>query len=63
LLDQGTVLLLDDFDGGDDAYGDLVTGRSGDVSVEDGDVLGVDAQQVQGGVAVTCDVCRDHFQT
>ncbi len=48
--------------GGDDAFGDLVAGRSGNVSVEDGDVVGVDAQQLQGGVAVTCDVCRDRFQ-
>ena len=42
--------------------GDLVTGGSGDVAVEDGDVVGVDAQQLQSGVAVTCDVCRDRFQ-
>ena len=35
---------------------------SGDVSVEDGDVVGVDLQQLQSGVAVTCDVCRDRFQ-
>src|SRR4051794_19424770 len=49
--------------GGDDAFGDLVTGRSGNVSVEDGDVVGVDAQQLQSGVAVTCDVGRDRFQT
>ena len=48
--------------GGDDAFGDLVTGGSGDVSVEDGDVVGVDAQQLQSGVAVTGDVCRDRFQ-
>ena len=34
----------------------------GDVSVEDGDVVGVDAQQLQSGVAVTGDVCRDRFQ-
>ena len=34
----------------------------GDVPVEDGDVVGVDAQQLQSGVAVTCDVCRDRFQ-
>ena len=37
-------------------------GRSGDVSVEDGDVVGVDAQQFQSGVAVTCDVGGDRFQ-
>ena len=48
--------------GGDDAFGDLVTRGSGDVSVEDGDVVGVDAQQLQSSVAVTCDVCRDRFQ-
>ena len=48
--------------GGDDAIGDLVTGGPGDVAVEDGDVVGVDAQQLQSGVAVTCDVCRDRFQ-
>src|SRR4029453_3183616 len=29
--------------GGDDAPGDLVAGRSGDVAVEDGEVVGVDA--------------------
>ena len=34
----------------------------GNVSVEDGDVVGVDAQQPQSGLAVTCDVCRDRFQ-
>ena len=34
----------------------------GDVAVEDGDVVGVDVQQLQSGVAVTCDVCRDCFQ-
>jgi hypothetical protein len=48
--------------GGDDVFGDLVTGGSGDVSVEDGDVVGVDAQQLQSGVAVTRDVCGDRFQ-
>jgi hypothetical protein len=48
---------------GDDAFGDLVTGGSGDVAVEDGDVVGVDAQQFQSGVAVTGDVCRDRVQT
>src|ERR687888_567051 len=48
--------------GGDDAFGDLVAGRSGNVSVEDGDVVGIEAQQLQSGVAVTCDVCRDRFQ-
>ena len=48
--------------GGDDAFGDLVTGGPGDVAVEDGDVVGVDAQQLQGGVAVAGDVRRDRFQ-
>ena len=48
--------------GGDDAFGDLVAGGSGDVAVEDGDVVGVDAQQLQRGVAVTGDVGRDRFQ-
>jgi hypothetical protein len=48
--------------GGDDASGDLVPGRPGNVSVEDGDVVGVDAQQLQSGVAVACDVCRDRLQ-
>ena len=40
----------------------LAAGGAGDVAVEDGDVVGVDAQQFQGGVAVTCDVGRDRFQ-
>ena len=31
--------------GGDDAFGDLVAGWARDVAVEDGDVVGVDAQQ------------------
>ena len=48
--------------GGDDAPGDLVAGRPGDVSVEDGDVVGVDAQQLQRRVAVAGDVGRDRFQ-
>ena len=48
--------------GGDDAFGDLVAGRSGNVSVEDGDVVGVDAQQLQSGVTVAGDVGRDRFQ-
>ena len=48
--------------GGDDAFGDLVTGGAGDVSVEDGDVVAVDAQQLQGGLAVTGDVSRDRLQ-
>ena len=48
--------------GGDDASGDLVAGRAGDVAVEDGDVVGVDAQQLQRGVAVTGDVGGDRLQ-
>ena len=48
--------------GGDDAFGDLVTGGPRDVSVEDGDVVGVEAEQLLRGVAVACDVCRDRFQ-
>src|SRR5438552_2883547 len=48
--------------GGDDALRDLVTGRAGDVSVEDGDVVGVEPQQLQSGVAVACDVGGDGFQ-
>ena len=34
----------------------------GDVAVEDGDVVGVDAQQLQRGVTVAGDVGRDRFQ-
>src|SRR5262249_26475759 len=45
----------------DDVFGDLVTSRPGDVSVEHGDVVGVDAQQLQSGVAVTGDICGDRF--
>lgn len=48
--------------GGDDAFGDLVTGGAGDVTVEDGDVVRVDAQQFQSGVAVAREVGRDRFQ-
>jgi hypothetical protein len=48
--------------GGDDALRDLVSGGPGDVPVEDGDVVGVDAQQLQSDVAVTCDVCGDRFE-
>src|SRR5262249_46982872 len=47
---------------GDDAFGDLVAGGPGNVAVEDGDVVGVDAQQFQTGVAVTGDVGGDRFQ-
>ena len=46
----------------DDALGDLVAGRPGDVAIEDGDVVGVDAQQLQRGVAVTGDVSGDRLQ-
>ena len=42
--------------------GDLVTGGPGDVAVEDGDVVGVDAQQLQSGVAVAGDVGGDRLQ-
>ncbi|OIK00880.1 hypothetical protein BIV25_07100 [Streptomyces sp. MUSC 14] len=48
--------------GGDDACGDLITGRPGNFAVEDGDVVGVGAQQFQSGVAVTRDVGRDRLQ-
>src|SRR5207302_1228456 len=48
--------------GGDDALRDFVTGRAGDVSVEDGDVVGVEPQQLQSGLAVACDVGGDRFQ-
>jgi hypothetical protein len=48
--------------GGDDAFGDLVAGGPGDIAVEDGDVVGVDAQQLQRDVAVTGDVRRDRLQ-
>ena len=42
--------------------GDVVARGTRDVAVEDGDVVGVDAQQLQRGVAVTGDVGRDRFQ-
>ena len=42
--------------------GDLVAGGPGNVAVEDGDVVGVDAQQFQRGVAVASDVGRDRCQ-
>ena len=48
--------------GGDDAPGDLVAGGSGDVAVEDRQVVGVDAEQLQSGAAVACDVRGDSFQ-
>ena len=47
---------------GDDAFGDLVAGRAWDIAVEDGDVVDVDAQQLQRGVTVTGDVGGDRFQ-
>jgi hypothetical protein len=37
-------------------FGYFVAGRPGDVSVENGDVVRVDAQQFQSGVTVTGDV-------
>jgi hypothetical protein len=46
----------------DDALGDLVTGGPGNVAVEDGDVVAVDAQQFQRRIAVTGDVGRDRVQ-
>jgi hypothetical protein len=49
--------------GGDDASGDLVAGGARDIAVEDGDVVGVDAEQSQGGLAVGGDVGGDRFQT
>src|SRR5690349_10863740 len=49
--------------GGDDPPGDLVSGGTGNVAIEDGDVVRVDAQQLQSGVAVGSDVCCDRFQT
>ena len=48
--------------GGDDVVRDLVAGGSGDVPVEDCDVVGVQAQQLQRGVPVTGDVCRDRLE-
>ena len=41
---------------------DVVTGRPGDVAGEDGEVVGVDAQQLQRGVAVTGDIRGDRLQ-
>src|SRR5207237_4827298 len=46
----------------DDVLGDLVAGRAGDVTVEDSDVVAVDAQQLERGVAVTGDVGGDRLQ-
>ena len=34
----------------------------GNIAVEDGDVVGVDAQQLESGGSVTCDVGGDRFQ-
>jgi hypothetical protein len=48
--------------GGDDMLGDLVAPGTGDVTVENGDVVGVDAQQPQRAVAVAGDVGRYRFQ-
>lgn len=48
---------------GDDALGDLVTGRPGNIAVEHRDVIGVDAQQSQSTATVTGDVGGDRFQT
>jgi hypothetical protein len=48
--------------GGDDVLGDLIPGGSWNVSVEDGDVVGVDAQQLKSGVTVTGQVGRDRLQ-
>ena len=45
-----------------DVLGDLVAGRGGDVAVEDGDVVGVDDQQLHRGGAVTGDVGGDRLQ-
>src|SRR5262249_32263655 len=42
--------------------GDLVARGSRDVAIEDGDVVAVDAQQLQRGVAVAGDVGRDRLQ-
>src|SRR5262249_53092876 len=48
--------------GRDETPGALVTRGAGNVAVEDDDLVGVDAQQLQSGVAVTGDVGRDRFQ-
>jgi hypothetical protein len=48
--------------GGDHSPGDLVAGGAGDVAVEDREVVGVDAEQLQGGVAVAGDVGGDRLQ-
>src|SRR5262249_229228 len=46
----------------DDGPGDLVAARPRDVAVEHRDVVRVDAQQLQRGVAVAGDVGRDRFE-
>src|SRR5690606_9021428 len=48
--------------GCDHAPGDLVAGRTGYVAVQHGDVVGVDAQQLQRRFAVQGDVGRDGLQ-
>ena len=48
--------------GGDDVLGDLVPGRPGNVSVQHGDVIGVETQQLQSGVAVAGDVRGDRLE-
>ena len=47
----------------DDAFGNLVTRRPGDIAVKDGNVVRVNAQQLQSRVAVTRDVGRNRLQT
>jgi hypothetical protein len=39
-----------------------ISSPSGDVAVEDGDVVGVDVQELERGVAVGGDVGRDRLQ-
>jgi hypothetical protein len=41
---------------------DLVAGRAGDVAVEHHEVVGVDAEQFQGGLPVPGDVGGDRLQ-
>ena len=48
--------------GRDDVLGDLVAGGSRDVAIEDGDVVGVHAQEFERDVAVTRDVRRNCFE-
>jgi len=49
--------------GCDDAPGDLITRRAGDIAVEYGNVICIDPQELQRHFAVTGDVGRDRFQT